>query len=70
MSGLSKEKEVISPNEVKNYSLEDYKESLIGKSVYIDGIKVLQRKERIGYFFTLGVALVLIMLLFVILRMV
>jgi hypothetical protein len=39
-------------------------------SVYIEGVKVLQKQERIGYFFTLIVSLALIMILFVILWMV
>jgi hypothetical protein len=39
-------------------------------SVYIDGVKMLQKQERIGYFFTLIVSLALIMILFVVLWMV
>lgn len=39
-------------------------------SVYIEGVKVLQKQERIGYFFTLVVSLALIMILFVVLWMV
>ena len=39
-------------------------------SVYIDGVKMLQKQERIGYFFTLIVSLGLIMILFVVLWMV
>jgi hypothetical protein len=39
-------------------------------SVYIEGVKVLQKQERIGYFFTLLVALTLVMIMFVVLWMV
>jgi hypothetical protein len=45
-------------------------DTLPDKSVYIEGVKVLQRQERISYFFTLTISLVLVLLLFVILRMV
>jgi hypothetical protein len=50
-------------------SWEDKIESL-EHSVYIEGVKVLQKQERIGYFFTLIVSLALIMILFVVLWMV
>jgi hypothetical protein len=39
-------------------------------SVYIEGVKVLQRQERIGYFFTLLISLTLVMIMFVVLWMV
>ena len=43
---------------------------LAERSVYIDGVKVLQKQERISYFFSLIIALVLVVLLFVVLIMV
>jgi hypothetical protein len=37
------------------------------RSVYIEGIKVLQKQERISYFMSLIISLVLIILLFIVL---
>jgi len=37
------------------------------QSVYIEEVKVLQRQERVSYFFSLIISLVLVVLLFVIL---
>ena len=43
---------------------------LAERSVYIEGVKVLQKQERISYFFSLIIALVLVVLLFVVLMLV
>jgi len=40
------------------------------RSVYIEGIKVLQKQERISYFLSLVISLVLIILLFIVLVLV
>ena len=40
------------------------------RSVYIEGVKVLQKQERISYFFSLVISLVLIVLLYIVLMMV
>ena len=37
------------------------------RSIYIEGVKVLQKQERISYFLTLVISLVMIVLLFTIL---
>ena len=39
-------------------------------SVYLDGVRMLQKQERIGYFFTLIISLALVMIMFVVLWMV
>ena len=40
------------------------------RSVYIEGVRVLQKQEKISYFSSLIIALVLVILLFVILMIV
>jgi hypothetical protein len=42
---------------------------LTERSVYIEGVKVLQRQERISYLFTLLISLTLVILLFIILHL-
>ena len=37
------------------------------RSIYIEGVKVLQKQERISHFLTLIISLVLVILLFVVL---
>lgn len=54
----------------KKTGLWEEKIELLEHSVYIEGVKVLQKQERIGYFFTLIISLALIMILFVVLWMV
>jgi hypothetical protein len=56
----------------KNKKADSWEEKIesLEHSVYIEGVKVLQKQERIGYFFTLIVSLALIMILFVVLWMV
>lgn len=50
--------------------LRDKKIEDLEPSVYIEGVKLLQKQERIGYFFTLLISLVLVMIMFVVLWMV
>jgi hypothetical protein len=52
--------------DVKPKSWEEKLETL-EPSVYIEGVKVLQKQERIGYFFTLIIALTLVMIMFMML---
>ena len=42
----------------------------IDRSVYINGIKMIQKQEKIGYFFTLIISLVLVLIMFYILSIV
>lgn len=51
-------------------TMEDKRLAVLEKSVYIEGIRILQKQERVGYFFTLIISLALVMALFLILRMV
>lgn len=53
-----------------NPMLRDKKIEDLEPSVYIEGVKLLQKQERIGYFFTLLISLVLVMIMFVVLWMV
>ena len=39
-------------------------------SIYINGLKILQKREKVSFLFTLSLSLILVMMLFVILRIV
>jgi hypothetical protein len=56
----------------KKVKLKSWEEKIerLEPSVYIEGVKVLQRQERLGYFFTLLISLALVMIMFVMLWMV
>lgn len=53
-----------------NPMLRDKKIEELEPSVYLDGVRMLQKQERIGYFFTLIISLALVMIMFVVLWMV
>jgi len=68
-----KTKQLMKPdNMIKNpeKTIEEKRIAVVEKSVYIEGVRVIQKQERIGYFFTLIVSLVLVILLFIVLRVV
>lgn len=73
MFGLQLKNEIDNPGVYRNtkMSQERNKKSvtLVERSVYIEGVKVLQRQEKISYFFTLVISLILVMLMFVILHL-
>ena len=50
-------------------TIEEKRIAVMERSVYIEGVRVLQKQERIGYFFTLLISLALVLLLFAILRL-
>ena len=60
------------PEKQKNSMNQSVGESTLleERSIYIEGVKVLQKQERISYFVSLIISLVLVILLFIVLMII
>lgn len=66
--GLSSESTIMVPHKMRKATVEERRISIAERSVYVEGVKVLQKQERIGYVFTMIVSFVLVLVLFIALR--
>ena len=67
--GLSSNTSDLTDQRKQVTTIEEKRIAVMERSVYIEGVRVLQKQERIGYFFTLLISLALVLLLFAILRL-
>ena len=71
-SGLQAPPRIIFPKQsimkTTEASIADKRMAVLERSVYLEGVKVLQKQERMGSYFMMGLSVVLLISLFVVMR--